>query len=139
MFIVVGILSILAGCFVFNQAYSAINIALALNRSADAGVMIALVAFGLILSGAFAVASKDGSKRPFLFVSFGVCFLAFLISITHFVYNILLICTFVTLGLLVFYVISICHLDRKIKADDQPEFEEFYDPDHANNNTNSDA
>jgi hypothetical protein len=139
VFIVVGILSILAGCFVFNQAYSAINIALALNRSADAGVMIALVAIGLILSGAFAVASKDGLKRSFLFISFGVCFLAFLISITHFVYNILLICTFVTLGLLVFYVILICHLDRKTQVNDQPEFEEFFDPDCVNKYTDNDA
>lgn len=65
MFTVVGILSILAGCFVFNQAYSLIRVATLLNRSTSIGIMFALVALGLILSGAFTVASKDGSKHSF--------------------------------------------------------------------------
>lgn len=96
MFIVFGILSILAGCFVFSQAtrLSALSNLVASIPSSMVG-SFSIVAICLIVSGALLIASKSGYKRGFVkgsVYSYGVASLA---AVVNFNYGDLRIWTFV--------------------------------------------
>lgn len=80
MFIVIGILSILAGCFVFWQA-SLLSLLSqwAINLNSVTGAF-AVLSFALILAGAFSIASKEGKNRGFVWTVVGIYAVATIVS-----------------------------------------------------------
>jgi hypothetical protein len=101
MFIVIGILSILAGCFVFNQAFVMIRLASFAGTISDMGTWFGIVAFCLILAGAFSIASMNGSKHSFLQACVWIYGGAFIASITHFQYGDLALWTVACAGMVI--------------------------------------
>lgn len=103
MFIVFGILSILAGCFVFNQAYSMIRLVQFAGATSDIGTWFAVVSICLILGGALSVASMNGEKRRFLRASIWIYGGAFLAALTHINYVDMMIWTIVCAAMVIIY------------------------------------
>ena len=131
MFIVIGILSILAGCFVFNQAFLLIRLAQFAGSSTTIGSLFAIIALALILSGAFEIASQGGQKRGFLQVAMWCYGGAFLAAVSHFNYGDFSI--WAILSALMVIVLSVW-LGTHKRIDLQEETIEYVDPDRARDN-----
>lgn len=131
VFIVIGILSILAGCFVFNQAFLLIRLAQFAGSSTTIGSLFVIVALGLILAGAFEIASQGGQKRGFLRVSLWCYGGAFLAAVTRFNYGDFGI--WAVLSALMVIVLSIW-LGTHKRVDPQEETIEYIDPDRVRDN-----
>lgn len=127
MFIAIGILSILAGCFVFSQASSMIRLAQFAGSISDMGTWFGIVAICLILGGAFSVASENGSKRGFLQACVWVYGGAFMVSISHFSYGDLSIWTVVCAVLVI--VFSVWLVRHAPKSESFEETVSYIDPD----------
>lgn len=131
MFIVIGILSILAGCFVFNQAFLLIRLAQFAGSITTIGGSFAIVALGLILSGAFEIASQGGQKRGFLHVGMWCYGCAFLAAITHFNYGDFAIWAVLSAFMVIFLSVW---LGTHKSVDPQEETIEYVDPDRVRDN-----
>lgn len=134
MFIVIGILSILAGCFVFNQAFLLIRLAQFAGSSTTIGGMFAIVSLCLIIAGAFAIASQGGQKRGFLQVGLWCYGGAFLASVSHFNYGDFGI--WAVLSALMVIVLSVWLSTHK-RVDPQEETIEYVDPARVRDNHNN--
>lgn len=133
MFIVIGILSILAGCYVFNQASYLIRLASIVQNVSSTGGMYAIVAICLILGGTFIVASKDGSKRAFIVRASWMFLISFIISVIHFSYGEFPIWTFISGAIFIFLSVWL-FLNHTPRVKESPEYEEYIDPEKAKRN-----
>ena len=88
MFTVVGILSIIAGVFVFMQSTAIVSLetmANAINNSNNnIGGMFAIVAVSLLIARALSCANKQGEKRGFVKASATLYTVSILAALTNF-------------------------------------------------------
>ena len=131
MLIVIGILSILVGCFVFNQAFLLIRLAQFAGSSTTIGAMFAIVSLCFIIAGAFAIASQGGQKRGFLQVGMWCYGGAFLASVTHFNYGDFGIWAVISALLVIVFSVW---LGTHRRVDPQEETIEYVDPDRVRDN-----
>lgn len=140
MFTVVGILSILAGCFLFLYSYIIVSLFRFLNLLSEPGMTYMLVSFCLILGGAFSIASHDGQKRTFVVDSFLLFFGSFLISSLRIIYCDATLLIIISAVLFSAYLIWLFQHPAAIHEDEnQPNTDEFSSADVKHNNTNNNA
>lgn len=122
MFVGVGVVSILAGLFVFNQANMLLKLSMLTGSNYGMTGSFLFIAFAFIFSGAMMIASKSGSKRGFLTAATLPYVVVFLIAFTHYHFGDMSIWTFVSVGLVMWIIVwRIRHpLPLDSKLDKQP-------------------
>lgn len=79
MFIVFGILSILAGAYIFQQGDTLSRLSSLSDYSANLPGIFLIVGLSLIVAGSMSIASHDGERRKFIIgsaISYGISFVA---------------------------------------------------------------
>ncbi len=136
MFIVIGVLSILVGLFVFSQANTLLRLSMLTDAHYDISGTFLLVSFAFIFAGAMMIASKDGQKTKLLSASLYSYIILFILAVINFQMGDMAIWTFVSGGMIAFLIIwGIRHSDPNKKL---PKEETYIDPDMVEKDNESD-
>ena len=127
MFIVFGILSILAGCFVFNQAMTLLRLSQIVQSQSEVSLTFLVVAICLILAGAFALASQNGIRHGFIRAASWVYGASFLTAIFNLAAGDIVLWLVVSASMVVFLSVWLS------RHSPTPDIEtiEFVDPDRV--------
>lgn len=130
MFIVIGIFSILAGCFAFSQ----VKIMIVLSSLSDSmwhesgfSLMVSLL---LILAGALSIASYDGERKQFVACADLAFMLSFFFAVINYNSGFMPVWTFFSVFMIFLYSIWIFRHPDQIN--NSSETESFIDPELSN-------
>ena len=126
MFMIIGMLSILAGLFVYIQASALVKISLISSLAFDISGAFLLVSFAFIFAGAMMMACRDGQRGSLLTAAVIAYTISFIVAVFHFDTGDLGLWTVVSAGMVIFIAVwSYFHQDpEKFK----PKKETFIDP-----------